>query len=200
MNKIMQIPHNKVSAYIKRGVKNWLATLKYFVYSNSVGNISLNAEPRIHFLCQGNICRSPFAEHLARQLAKKHNIEIRITSSGLGADQAEKPPDDAIITAKNFNIDLDKHRPQRCTNHILEECDLVIGMHYAHFKKFKKKFPDHHKKFFLLKHFAFPSYKTVNITDPYSHPCSEYQRCFNEINDCVDLMMNALSGIMKRTR
>jgi len=34
------------------------------------------------FVCMGNICRSPTAEAIFRQLAKQHSLQLEIDSAG----------------------------------------------------------------------------------------------------------------------
>ena len=46
---------------------------------------------KIHFICTGNTCRSPMAEVILRDKAKKAGLKLRVGSAGTGAN-----PDDPM--------------------------------------------------------------------------------------------------------
>jgi protein-tyrosine phosphatase len=79
------------------------------------------------FVCTGNTCRSPFAEAVARR--EGHGDA---ESAGLGAYPGDKPPDDAIVVARELGYDLSSHRARRLTEEMLERADVVVGMTAAH--------------------------------------------------------------------
>ena len=81
---------------------------------------------RVLFVCTGNICRSPFAEAVAR--AEGLDAE----SAGLEAYGGNEPTPDAITVARELGYDLSSHRARRLTEEMLERADVVVGMTAAH--------------------------------------------------------------------
>jgi protein-tyrosine-phosphatase len=79
------------------------------------------------FVCTGNTCRSPFAEAVARR--ERHGGAV---SAGIGAYAGDRPPEDAIVVARELGYDLSSHRAHRLTVEMLERADLVVGMTAAH--------------------------------------------------------------------
>jgi protein-tyrosine-phosphatase len=70
---------------------------------------------KVLFVCAGNICRSPFAEGLARQLATERGLDVEFSSAGEIALDGDRCPPDAIAVAKEYCVDLSSHRARRLT-------------------------------------------------------------------------------------
>jgi protein-tyrosine-phosphatase len=81
---------------------------------------------RVLFVCTGNICRSPFAEAVAR--AEGLDVE----SAGLEAYAGAGPTDDAIAVARERGYDLSSHHARPLTEEMLQRADVVVGMTAAH--------------------------------------------------------------------
>ena len=61
----------------------------------------------ILFVCLGNICRSPLAEGIARDLIKKNELSISVDSAGTSNSHiGEIPCSNSIKVAKNNDIDI----------------------------------------------------------------------------------------------
>jgi protein-tyrosine-phosphatase len=83
---------------------------------------------RVLFVCTGNICRSPFAEAVARDEG------LEVESAGLQAFPGGGPTNDAIAVAREFGYDLSSHRARPVTAEMLDRADVVVGMTAAHVK------------------------------------------------------------------
>ena len=77
---------------------------------------------RLVFVCKGNICRSAFAEAVARSSG------IPSISVGVHAIENEPANEQAIITAKKMGYDLSGHLTTPITYPILKETDLLVAM------------------------------------------------------------------------
>jgi protein-tyrosine-phosphatase len=80
---------------------------------------------KVLFVCAGNICRSPFAEGLARRLAAERGLDVEFASAGEIALDGDRCPPDAIAAAKEFGVDLSSHRARRLTT---DEADEVVPL------------------------------------------------------------------------
>ncbi len=82
-------------------------------------------QPRaILVVCHGNICRSPFAAALARQLLP---ASIKVESAGF-IGPGRPSPAEAVTVARESGVDLTAHRSQLVTPQLLEAADLVLVM------------------------------------------------------------------------
>ena len=86
----------------------------------------------ILFVCFGNICRSPMAEGLARDIAARcypgARSLVRVSSAGVGAQDGNPPTPEAVEAMAERGIDISSHRARKVTAEILAAADLVLAM------------------------------------------------------------------------
>jgi protein-tyrosine phosphatase len=109
-------------------------------------------ERRILFVCTGNICRSPTAEGVFRELSEKAGLELHIASAGLGDWHVGQPPDErAQHHARNRGYDLSRQRARQVTPRDFEEFDMILAMDRGHLRALQKMAPaQHHGKIRLF--------------------------------------------------
>ncbi len=142
----------------------------------------------IHFICSGNICRSAFAEHYARKVFRNKGLKVNVSSSGLVAKQEDVVPENAIITASMYDIDLSSHKPRKTDLEMMEKSSLIAGMHYFHYQELIKRYYPLRERCYLLKHLVWPAYLFMNINDPYGRDLGAFIRTFHEIQNSIDLI------------
>jgi len=80
-------------------------------------------------VCLGNICRSPLAEGIVRQLAADQNLDWEIASAGTGNWHVGQPADRrSIAVAKSHGYDISKQRARHFDSSMLEEYDHILVM------------------------------------------------------------------------
>jgi len=84
---------------------------------------------RLVFVCHGNICRSAFADVVARTLGANVASFGLSTSSGKGAHEP------AIATAAALGVDMRHHRTTRVQDFVAQPGDLLIGMETRHLRR-----------------------------------------------------------------
>lgn len=77
---------------------------------------------RLVFVCQGNICRSAFADRLAADLG------LHATSFGLSTDAGKPAHPPAIEAARSMGVDLSEHRTTRVGQYQPRSGDLLLAM------------------------------------------------------------------------
>jgi protein-tyrosine phosphatase len=85
---------------------------------------------RICFVCAGNICRSPIAAAVVRQLATEQGLdgEVEITSAGTGGWHVGEPADRRAAAVLDRAGYSPEHRARQITPGDLVEHDLVIAL------------------------------------------------------------------------
>lgn len=83
---------------------------------------------KILFLCHGNICRSPMAEYIMKDMAKQR-LDIYIESKAVSSEEIGNPIyPNAAMTLKKHNIPFGNHRARRVTAEDYKNFDYIIVM------------------------------------------------------------------------
>lgn len=82
---------------------------------------------KIMFLCHGNICRSPMAEFICKDMARE--MDIYIESKAVSREEIGNPIyPQAAATLKKHNIPMTPHKARQITREDYEEFDYIIVM------------------------------------------------------------------------
>ena len=171
---------------------NWLADgyggkrafLKYLAaraetalgrHASLPGNVLSRAE-RVVFVCKGNICRSPFAEHLARAWG------IRAGSAGLDADAGRPADPRALEAARRHGIDLGAHRSRALRQLELGPADVVVAFEPDHAVRLRSVLPAPGRVTLLGLYASVPC---AYLHDPYGLSEQYFASCFRRIEDAL---------------
>lgn len=151
------------------------------------------------FICKGNICRSPFAERLARKMILDRGIEgVSVDSAGFEAVENNISPLEALISAPRFGISLEGHSAKALQVSMMERADMVLVMEAAHRGQLEMKFPINNSKLYLLPLFGTDSiantgkYFQFNVPDPYGQAEGGFTNCYLQIDRCLNGLLSSL--------
>ncbi len=140
---------------------------------------------RLVFVCKGNICRSAYAEVLARQAG------LEAISFGLQTVDNAPANKDAIRIASELDIDLKQHLTTTVTNVELKPGDLLVAMEPWQLKELTGLFADRYQ-YTLLGLWIKP--ELPHLQDPYAMSDAYFKTCFQHIRRAI----NTLSGKIKQ--
>jgi protein-tyrosine phosphatase len=84
--------------------------------------------PSILFVCMGNICRSPLAEGIVRDRARRAGVALELDSAGTHAYHVGEPPDPrARAVARRFGCDIDGLRARQVVDDDFHRFDLILA-------------------------------------------------------------------------
>jgi protein-tyrosine phosphatase len=84
---------------------------------------------KILMVCLGNICRSPLAEGIVKQLALEDGLDWEIASAGTGNWHIGQPADKrSIAVAKTYGYDISKQRAQHFNSAMFAYYDHILVM------------------------------------------------------------------------
>lgn len=185
---------------IRGRAKRWLENVFWRLYGPRLNRPSLPREPgSLLFLCRGNLCRSPFAQHLAENLLRERNVtKVKCFSAGLEVDTPGSPPEQARVAALSFGVSLDGHKARPLEVEMLGSHSVIIVMEGRHLRTMRRRFPHSKEKFFLLPLFENPCtrprepFLRYNIQDPYGGDTEEFLACYRRIERSIAGMLNEL--------
>ena len=98
---------------------------------------------KILFVCHGNICRSPMAEYVMKDLVKQAGLEreFQIASAATSAEELGSPVyPPARRKLAEHGIDCAGHSARRLTRQDYDTYDLLIGMDRANLRNMQRLF------------------------------------------------------------
>lgn len=144
----------------------------------AIRNPDLSKVRRLVFVCQGNICRSCFADYYTRKLG------YRAASFGL-ATAGEVPAfPKAIAAARTLGVDLSPHRATDVDDFVLEDGDLLLAMEVRQVRRLMQRVKSPGVQISLLGIWGKPT--RPHIHDPHRLGEDYFDTCFQVVAGNVD--------------
>jgi protein-tyrosine phosphatase len=133
------------------------------------------------FVCTGNICRSPFAEGVARRFARERGLDAEFASAGTHA-VVGGVTDEGLAAAREHGVDLAAHTAQQLSPALVEWADVVVAMA-----------PHHLTDSALAGIDRAATFAVGEIRDPYGLGPAAYRRAYEEIEQAVSELLDELA-------
>ena len=125
---------------------------------------------KVLFVCLGNICRSPMAQFVFKQMVEERGLseQFEIDSAGTESYHVGELPDRrAMQCARSRGYDLSAHKARQVRSSDFEYYDWILAMDWDNIAELKRMAPDGYKeKATLLMRFS-SSYDVAVVPDPY---------------------------------
>ncbi len=131
---------------------------------------------RLVFVCQGNICRSAYAERRAATCG------LPAISAGLNVRAQDAPPS-AVQAAADRGLDLAHHRPRPLADWRLAAGDLLVAMEPQQAFELRDALGPLDSQITILGLWTKPM--RPYLQDPYGLSDAYFRRCFEVIDDGV---------------
>lgn len=131
-------------------------------------------------VCVGNICRSPMAEGLFREVAREAGRDLMVHSAGIGAlvDHAADPI--AVQLMQEAGIDIGSHRARQISPEIIAESELILVMESWQQQEVERLYP-----FAKGRVFAIGKWSDITVDDPYKKPREAFEEALVGIRQGV---------------
>ncbi len=106
------------------------------------------------FVCTGNICRSVMAEGFLRELVRRDDSALLVSSAGVMAGAGDMPPHDVIEVMSERGVDVSGHRARPLSSEDIAGADLLITMALHQSRKVFIRAQELGWKVFTLKEFV----------------------------------------------
>jgi protein-tyrosine phosphatase len=149
---------------------------------------------RVTFVCTGNICRSPMAEHIFRHHAEEEGLDVEVDSSGTGHWHVGESADERAVATLRRGGYRSAHRARQFEAAWFDRYDLILALDEGHRTDLLSLAPDEEarRKVRLLREFD-PDARELDVADPY------YSRdsAFEEVREQVEA---AVPGLLEHVR
>jgi len=143
----------------------------------------------ILFVCLGNICRSPLAEAIMREQARRSGLDLRVDSAGTGSWHIGEPPcEHSMRVAGEHGLDISTFRARQVHPADAERFDVIVGLDAQNVADLKRMGMMHVYK---LGDFGANG---EDVPDPYFFPGYEgFNKVFAMIEQCCSTLLEELA-------
>lgn len=161
------------------------------------GGYGMEEIVKILFVCMGNICRSPTAEGVFRQLVRRQGLQERILidSAGTHAYHVGSSPDPrAQRTALGRGVDLSPLQARQVRHEDFLHFDMILAMDRDNLADLQEICPTEHQvKLSLFLQHA-PHLNLQEVPDPYYGGPAGFERVLDMIEAASEGLLNAISS------
>lgn len=156
---------------------------------------ALPPEPKILFVCRGNLCRSPYAAEALRAAVPRAVRGTRSDSAGL-VGPGRSAPATARLAASLRGANIHAHVSRLMTPQEALTADLILVMDGAQRREIRRRFGRTARVLLLgdLDPLAGPR----EIRDPLGHPLAVFHACYARIDRAVLVLASALRAAAPR--
>ncbi|MDE7193920.1 MAG: low molecular weight phosphotyrosine protein phosphatase [Oscillospiraceae bacterium] len=152
---------------------------------------------KILFVCHGNICRSPMAEYIMRDLLQKRGItEVTTASAATSTEELGNPVHRGTREVlKRLGIDCSDKRARQIKKSDYEEYDLLLGMDAENLRNMLRLWGDPEHKIYKLLDYAEigAPQRNKDVADPWY--TGDFERTYSDIKaGCEGIIAAILRG------
>ena len=162
--------------------------LSYLEVASGLDNqsrIPLTKAKRLVFVCHGNICRSAYADVIAR------NLGLEVASFGLSTETGKGAHPPVIEEAARRGVDLSRHLTTAKEDFIPKEGDYFLAMETRHLRRMSMDPALKGSAMALLGTYAKPPFP--HLHDPYKLAPEYLPKCLDRIETAVRAIAGRIS-------
>jgi protein-tyrosine phosphatase len=150
---------------------------------------------RVTFVCTGNICRSPMAEHILRKYVEDEGLNAVVDSSGTGGWHVGDAADHRTVRLLRRHGFTSEHAARKFQHSWFDDYDLVIALDGGHLRELRALARDDRDrdKIRLLRSFDPAAGPDLDVPDPYYSD----DEAFEHVRELIE---RAAPGILEEIR
>lgn len=156
---------------------------------------------RVCFVCTGNICRSPMAEIIFRDLAERRGLghRLTVTSRGTGDWHVGEPADPRTVRAlADAGFDGSRHRAAQFQPADFAANDLVVALDQGHLRALRSLASDRTERdtVEMLLGFSPGVGADLDVPDPYYGEPSDFAHVRDTVTRGCAALLNHLIPVL----
>ena len=152
--------------------------------------------PRVLFVCLGNICRSPAADGILRDMAAERGVALEIDSAGFYGGHAGDLPDSRMreaAFARGYRL---THRARKIRPYDLDDFDIVIGMDDMNLRDLHNlaTTDERDARIVRMTDFATAHPEYDSVPDPYYEGAAGFELVLNLLEDACSGLLDCVEN------
>jgi protein-tyrosine-phosphatase len=152
-------------------------------------NTNAREAPLLLFVCIGNICRSPMAEAILADEARRTGVRVRVVSAGTGALTGHPASESARAVLQEIGLDLGAHRARPVTRELVDEAALCVTATTRQRDDLRYFFPGDETKIVSFDDLT----GLGELSDPYGGESEEFRKIRDLLREGAPKVLAALS-------
>ncbi len=132
-------------------------------------------------VCVGNICRSPMAEYLLKDMATREDRHLRVESAGIGALVGKSADPNTLRLLAERGVDGSPHRARQLNGDLLREFDIVWVMERWQKREIEAEYPTSRGRVYTIGH-----WEDFEVPDPYQKDDTAFREAMELIEKGID--------------
>lgn len=152
--------------------------------------------PTVLFVCTANMCRSPLAEVLFREMLRQRGLqpEWQTESAGVYASIGQPATEFSRQVASERGLDLSAHRSKPVDAGRLQSADLVLVMEPVHRQALQEEFPLLADRVHVLTEVAGES---GPVEDPVGTTMENYRETADRLSDLLSRGFDRIQALVE---
>ncbi|MFC1511945.1 low molecular weight protein arginine phosphatase [Candidatus Latescibacterota bacterium] len=158
------------------------------------------------FVCTGNICRSPMAEGILKEMltdeAERSGAlpPLQVMSAGTHAMDGFNPSEYAVMVAAEEGIDISNYISRFLTGDVVDRADLILTMERDHTEMITHVWPNASAVYDLTAFASTPGKMpvTTDIHDPIGCGKTIYRNVFSEIKREIERVAPVIIDLARK--
>ncbi|MFJ7957266.1 low molecular weight protein-tyrosine-phosphatase [Streptomyces sp. NPDC096319] len=151
---------------------------------------------RVCFVCTGNICRSPMAEHVFRRRVEEARLGglVEIDSAGTGGWHEGDGADPRTVAVLDENGYTSAHTARRFRSSWFPALDLVIALDEGHLRELRElaRTPEEAARIRLLRSYDPAAGPGLDVPDPYYGGREGFEECLEMVEAASEGLLAAI--------
>ena len=152
----------------------------------------------LHFVCTGNICRSPTAHAVLASLASRAGLDVSVSSSGTAGHVGWTPDRRSVAVAASRGYSMDGLRGARLTSHCFVEHDVLLALDSEHYDEMRC-WPGvgEAEKGKVVRLLEYAPQCGMDVEDPYYEEAAVFEGVFSKIEVACEAIVEIVREVQE---